>query len=49
MTCKSGRVQFQSVSLERRWSREDRIEGKGRFSVVCGIEWGTVRESSWFE
>ena len=50
MTCKSGRVQFQSVCPERRWSREDRIEGKGRFSVVCGIEWGTVRgESSWFE
>ena len=25
----------------------DRIEGKGRFSVVCGIERKTV--SSWFE
>ena len=50
MTCKSGRVEFQSVSPGRRWSREDRIEGKGRFSVVCEIERKTMRgESSWFE
>ena len=50
MTCISGRVDFQSVSPGRRWSREDRIEGNGRFSVVCGIERKTVRgENSWFE
>ena len=50
MTCKSGRVEFQNVSPERRWSSEERVEGKGRFSVVCGIERKTVRgESSWFE
>ena len=46
MTCKSGRVEFQSVSLGRRWSREDRIGEKCRFSVACGIEWKTVRGES---
>ena len=49
MTCISGRVEFQSVSPGRRWSREDRIEEKGRFSVVCGIERKTRGENSWFE
>ena len=31
--CESSRVEFQSVSPERRWSREYRIKGKGRFSL----------------
>ena len=43
MTCKSCRVEFQSVfQRRRRSSRENRIERKCRFSVVCGIERKTV-------
>ena len=50
MTCIPGRVEFRSVSLGRRQSREDRIEESGRFSVVDEIERKRVRgESSWFE
>ena len=49
MTWDSCRVDLQSVSPGRRLSREDRIEGKGRFSVVCGIERTVRGESCWFE
>ena len=39
MTCfRVYEVEFRSFILGRRKSREVRIEQKGRFSVVCGIE-----------
>ena len=38
MTCKSVRVEFQSVSPERRQSREDRIEGKVGFHFFIKMD-----------
>ena len=37
MTCKSGQVEFQSVSPVRRWSREDRLKEKVGFQLFVEL------------